>query len=213
MKQFGALFDLDGVLIDSESRYTVFWDNIESIYPTGIPDYACAIKGTTLEKILLHYDSKAVRDDITSRLKDFQLHMKYELYPGVESFLDSLYNSGIPMALVTSSDSLKMEELRRQLPGFLDRFKFVVDGDMVKHSKPDPEGYRLGAAKIGIAPADCCVFEDSLQGLKAGRAAGGKVVAVATTYPRATVEPLADLTVDLLSELSPEQIAEMWNNN
>ncbi len=88
MKRFGALFDLDGVLIDSESRYTMFWDEIEKIYPTGIPNYACAIKGTTIETILENYQEASVREDILNRLKKLQKEMVYELFPGVNGFLD-----------------------------------------------------------------------------------------------------------------------------
>lgn len=57
MRLKAALFDLDGVIIDSEKLYTVFWNDIEQMYPTGIPDYAVAIKGTTLPEIL---DRKSV---------------------------------------------------------------------------------------------------------------------------------------------------------
>lgn len=211
MKRFGALFDLDGVLIDSEGRYTEFWDGIERIYPTGIPDYARAIKGTTLETIMENYDDPDVRYDITERLHRFQQEMPFELYDGVERFLDSLSAEKVPMAIVTSSDPVKMEQLRNRLPGFVERFDVVIDGGMVIHSKPDPEGYCLAAKKIEM-PSECCiVFEDSIQGLHAGRAAGGKVVAIATTWPRATVSPFADLTVDRLAELTPERLVELFS--
>ena len=55
---------------------------------------------------------------------------------------------------------------------------------MVKNSKPDPEGYLLGASKIGVAPEDCYVFEDSMQGVEAGMRSGSTVIALATTNSR-----------------------------
>ena len=106
---YGALFDLDGVLIDSETTYTRFWTEIDSIYPTGIPDYAIAIKGTTLPEIMKHYDDEDVKADILRRIHDFQESMVYELYPGVECFLTMLRKAEIPCAIVTSSDDRKME--------------------------------------------------------------------------------------------------------
>lgn len=213
MQQFpAALFDLDGVIIDSESKYTHFWNEIESIYPTGIPDYAVAIKGTTLETILGNYNSRQIREDITERLHRFQKSMVYEPFPGALDFLQSLKARNIPMALVTSSDHAKMEELFRHIPRIKDLFNVIIDGSMVSRSKPDPQGYNLAADKLDVPYNRCCVFEDSIQGLKAGRAAGGKVVALATTYPRETVEPLADITIDALARFSPQRLLELFQH-
>lgn len=104
-----------------------------------------------------------------------------------------------------------MTRLREALPGFLDRFEVVIDGGMVTRSKPDPEGYRLAASRIGIPPADCIVFEDSLQGLQAGRAAGGRVVGLTTTWPEEAVAPYADLTAGSLAELTPLRLAALFD--
>lgn len=193
---FGALFDLDGVLIDSETTYTRFWTEIDRIYPTGIENYALAIKGTTLPEIMKHYDDSRVRADILRRITEFQESMTYELYPGVVDFLSMLRDSSVPMAIVTSSDDRKMAHLFRQHPGFQKLFDAIVDASMVTRSKPDPQGYLLGAEMIGVAPENCFVFEDSLQGLKAGRAAGAVVVGLATTYPAQKIAPLADKVID-----------------
>ncbi|MDE6051765.1 MAG: HAD hydrolase-like protein, partial [Paramuribaculum sp.] len=98
----GALFDLDGVIIDSEGTYTQFWSEIDRIYPTGIENYAYAIKGTTLPEIMKHYDDEDVKADILRRIVEFQETMRYRLYPGVERFLSELRERGIPAAIVTS---------------------------------------------------------------------------------------------------------------
>ncbi len=108
MKRYGALFDLDGVLIDSEGTYTRFWQGVEDIYPTGVENFAIAIKGTTLESILNHYPDEAVRTDIVRRLQEFQNRMDYPLYPGVQEFLQQLIDAGFRTAIVTSSDPSKM---------------------------------------------------------------------------------------------------------
>lgn len=184
MKFYGALFDLDGVLIDSESTYTRFWQEIERIYPTGIENYAIAIKGTTLPEIMKHYDDESVKSDILRRIHDFQESMTYELYPGVVGFLTELRDRGIRSAIVTSSDNRKMQLLFEQLPQLKELVDVVVDASMVTRSKPDPEGYLKAAEAIGCNPDDCFVFEDSIQGLKAGNASGATVIALATTYPQ-----------------------------
>ncbi len=184
MKFYGALFDLDGVLIDSESTYTRFWQEIDRIYPTGIENYAIAIKGTTLPEIMKHYDDESVKSDILRRIHDFQESMTYELYPGVVGFLTELRDRGIRSAIVTSSDNRKMQLLFEQLPQLKELVDVVVDASMVTRSKPDPEGYLKAAEAIGCNPDDCFVFEDSIQGLKAGNASGATVIALATTYPQ-----------------------------
>lgn len=201
MKRFGALFDLDGVLIDSESGYTRFWTELDTIYPSGIPDYGMYIKGTTLTSILRNYPTEEIRRDIVKRIHQFEATMEYPLYSGVEALLRQLRSMGVKSAIVTSSDDVKMSHLREQHPDFCDLFDAVIDASQVTRSKPDPEGYLKGAAAIGVAPEQCVVFEDSLQGLRAGRASGATVVALATTYPAEQLRDLADYVVGSAAEI------------
>lgn len=201
-----ALFDLDGVLVDSESTYTRFWENIEQIYPTGIPNYALAIKGTNLAKILAHYPSRQVRDDIVARIDRFELTMDYPLFDGATRLLDELRTHGIPTAIVTSSSVTKMESLFAKLPQLRDMVDTIVTGSDVSQSKPDPEGYLLAAARLGVPPSQCVVFEDSLQGIEAGRRSGAKVVGIATTNPREVLVGRVDLLVDNVAQINVEML-------
>lgn len=209
---FGALFDLDGVIIDSETLYTGFWNEIESEFPTGIPDYAVAIKGRTLESILGVYPTEEIRREITRRLMDFQASMRFSPLPGAMEMLESLAEAGVPAALVTSSDAVKMERLFGMMPRLRELFATVIDGSMVTHSKPHPEGYCRAAAAIGMGPEKCVVFEDSLQGLAAGRASGAVVVGMATTYPRDRIERLADCVISSWDELPLERLAALMSS-
>lgn len=201
MRPQAALFDLDGVIIDSEKLYTVFWNEINKIYPVDIPDFAVAIKGTTLPEILELYPTQEIRDDITRRLHGFQDNMDFPLIDGAMDFLQWLKDEGIPAALVTSSDPRKMERLFAKLPQLRTMFTTVIDASKVTRSKPDPQGYLLAAAELNADPSQCVVFEDSINGLKAGRASGAKVVALATTHPASKLAPLADLVISAWSAL------------
>ena len=204
-----ALFDFDGVIVDSESQYTLFWQHIENTYPTGIPDYAYAIKGTNLESILRHYDSEAVRNDIVERLHRYEAEMAYPVYDGARELLAELGRRGVGRAIVTSSDSYKMGLVYKALPWLRDNVDVIVDGTMVSRGKPHPEGYLKAAQALGVAPQRCVVFEDSLQGLQAGRASGAAaVVALATTNPREAVSQLADAVFNTLGEFR----ADMFEN-
>lgn len=198
-----ALFDLDGVLIDTESLYTIFWADIDRKYPTGIPDFAAAIKGTNLKSILLHFP-ESLRGEIVEAIHNWEHTMPYAFYPGAEQLLRDLRAAGVPIAIVTSSDSVKMECLYRQIPQFPAMVDVIVNGSMVTNGKPDPEGYLKGAELLGVAPECATVVEDSLQGLEAGRRAGGRVLGIATTNPREAVERMADKTVATVAELRVE---------
>lgn len=181
------LFDLDGVLIDSENLYTRFWDETEKLYPTGIPDFARAIKGTNLPSIMRLFKPEE-RDDIMSRILDFDSKLEYPLFDGATGLLSDLCAKGVPTALVTSSNTEKMEQLFRQYPDFRSFFNVMIDGSMVTKGKPDPEGYLLAADRLGVAPSRSVVVEDSLQGIRAGRAAGAEVWGLWTTLDRGLIE-------------------------
>lgn len=199
MRQIGALFDLDGVLLDSEGCYTQFWDSVDARFPTGIPNFSTAIKGSNLHEILHnHYDSPQVRQQVTEMLDNFQREMSYEFFEGAMEFVQRLNEAHVATCVVTSSDQKKMDSLHCQHPDFQAHFQAIVTGDMVSHAKPHPECFLLGAQMIGADIKDCIVFEDSINGLFAGRAAGATVVGLATTLPRTLIEPLADFVIDKL---------------
>lgn len=208
-RKIGALFDLDGVLIDSESTYTQFWREIDRIYPTGIDDFAIAIKGTTLPEILKYFSEESVQNDILKRIGEFQDKMEYELFPGVEQFLKKLKERGIPMAIVTSSDEKKMQLLFSQHPDFKKYFDVVIDASMITHSKPNPEGYLKAADRLGCRPEDCFVFEDSLQGLKAGKSSGATVIGIASTYPTEMLKGKAAMITDGLKDIDVDDLLAM----
>lgn len=206
MHNTAALFDLDGVLIDTEGIYYKFWDEIDRIYPTGIEDFASYIKGSTLKKILTYYPEPEVRDDIISRLEEHERLMRYNVFEGVVDFLEQLQDAIIDCAIVTSSNEDKLGKLFMQNPGFKDYFKVIICDKDVTKSKPDPEGYLLAAARLGADPCDCYVFEDSFSGLEAGRRSGAKVVALATTNTRESLMDKADMVIDSFVGLTLEKI-------
>lgn len=196
-----ALFDLDGVLIDTEPVYTEIWTNIERSFPTGIENFAHKIKGTTLPNILATYFPDAERQSrVVEMLKKEEGEMRFELFDDVIEFLEYLKRENIPAAIVTSSGDEKMERLFAMIPGFKDYFKVVVTDSWVTAGKPAPDCYLAAAKALDVDPADCWVFEDSFNGLKSGRAAGAHVVAITSTNPRESLAPLADIVVDHLSE-------------
>lgn len=187
----GFLFDLDGVIIDSESLYTRFWEETEGEFPTGIPDFAHHIKGTTVESIMQYFPEQ-LRGEILQRIYRFDANLTYPLFDGAVSLLTKLKARGIKTAIVTSSNREKMEQFHKVLPQMRPLFDVIVGGESVSHGKPDPEGYLLAARNLSLAPEQCIVVEDSVQGMRAGRAAGCQVWGVCTTVATNIVSELAD---------------------
>lgn len=215
--KIGFLFDLDGVLIDSETEYTRIWTAIAREFyrtPEGeIPDddhardVALRIKGQTLAHILEdNFPDPAVRTEVTEMLDMLEQRMRYCWLPGAREFLEQITHSDFDAVLVTSSNSVKMKHLREELPELESYFKAMVCAESIKHSKPDPEGYLLGANLIGANPARCAVFEDSVQGVTAGRRAGAFVTGVAGTVGAERLEEYSDMIVSSLTEINLDEL-------
>ena len=200
-----ALFDLDGVLIDSETLYTRFWDNVGKVHNLPSPTFAYDIKGTTLTDILnTHFSNPQVRKDVDRLLHEFENEIVYPIFPGALEFVDLLRSQGLKTVIVTSSDTKKMDFLFAQHPGFSSHFDAIVTACDVTRSKPDPEPYLKGAEKAGVHPEECIVFEDSFQGLESGRRAGCRVIGLSTTNPAEAIAPKADMVAPSLATLVSE---------
>ena len=195
MQRSIALFDLDGVILDTEGSYTAFWDDYGSRHFSE-KDFGLKIKGQTLVKILADYfPDENERKSITDAINDFERNMSYPFVPGVENYIKSLKSNGIRTAVVTSSNLLKMENVYRCHPGFREMFDMILTSEDFSESKPSPYCYLKAMRLFGAGPEDCVVFEDSLAGLQAARASGAFVTALTTTNPEEVVRNYADLVI------------------
>lgn len=197
-RKTGVLFDLDGVLVDSEGEYTKFWGGMGHRYNVGGETFASDIKGTTLTEILKAFP-ESEREGIVSELHEFEKNMTYPWIAGAETFVKSLAEAGIPFAIVTSSDEVKMSYLFKAHPDLKEIVTALITAGLVTKSKPDPEGYLKGASMIGVPIEDCFVFEDSMQGLEAGRLSGATVIGLATTNSRERINGKAHEIIDDLA--------------
>lgn len=208
----GVLFDLDGVLVDTESQYSIFWGKMGIEYNTGIPDFADRIKGSNLAAILnTYFPEKSVQDEIVEKLNAFQAAMTYEICPGVKEFISQLKQHNIPTCIVTSSDDKKMEQLFAYQPYFRENFSNIITGDQVTNSKPHPECFLKGAQKIGVDIKDCLIFEDSMQGITAGLASGAKVIALSTTCSIEQISTLTNVIIPGFKDFSLDVIPQLFD--
>jgi len=193
-----ALFDLDGVVFDTEPQYTEFWGSQCRLYHPERPGLEQEIKGSTLTQIYDRWFSGDLESEqplITRRLDAFEAQMRYEYIAGFEQFIADLHAHGVKTAVVTSSNQPKMESVYRAQPQFKQLFDAILTSEDFEYSKPHPDCYLKAAARFNAEPSECIVFEDSFNGLKSGRAAGMKVVGLATTNPAGSIAPLSDIQI------------------
>jgi HAD superfamily hydrolase (TIGR01509 family) len=191
-----ALFDLDGVVFDTEPQYTVFWGGICRQYHPEHPGLEYEIKGQTLTQIYDRWFSGPLlseQDSITARLNDYEQQMHYDYIAGFEPLIATLHHHGVKTAVVTSSNIPKMESVYRYQTGFCSLFDAILTSEDFERSKPDPDCYIKAAQRLETETDECIVFEDSFNGLKSGRAAGMTVVGLATTNTVEAIKPLSDL--------------------
>ena len=210
MKQLkAALFDLDGVVFDTEPQYTVFWGEMCRRYHPEHPGLEHEIKGSTLDQIYNCWWSGALekeRETVTRLLNDFEARMDYTYIRGLETFIADLHRHGVKTAVVTSSNKPKMESVYRARPEFRTLFDAILTSEDFSESKPSPDCYLRGAARLGVETDACVVLEDSFNGLKSGRAAGMFVIGLATTNSREAIAPLSDVQIDDYEGLTYEKV-------
>ncbi len=209
--KIAVLFDFDGVVMDTESQYSVFWHKMGVDY-LGIFDLEDRVKGQTLKYIydMFFAGMTSQQDEITKALNRFEQEMDYEYVPGVEAFIADLRRHGVKMAVVTSSNDQKMAAVYRKHPEVKSMFDRILTADMFAHSKPAPDCFLLGMEVFGTTPATTYVFEDSFNGLKAGMASGATVIGLATTNTREEIAGLCHYVIDDFSGMTYEKLVENY---
>lgn len=210
-----ALFDLDGVVFDTEPQYTIFWGGICRQYHPEHPGLEHEIKGQTLTQIYDRWFSGPLlpeQDSITSRLNDYEQQMSYEYIAGFETLIATLCSHGVKTAVVTSSNIPKMESVYRHQPGFTSLFDAILTSEDFDRSKPDPDCYLKAAQRLDTESDECIVFEDSFNGLRSGRAAQMAVVGLATTNTFEAITPLSDLQLKNYEGVTFEQLETLLSS-
>lgn len=198
-----VLFDFDGVIADTESQYTMFWNRMGNDY-LGLDNLGIISKGQTLKLIFEKYFDGMTREqeEIVPLLDEFERNMSYDYIPGALEFMQSLKKAGIRSAIVTSSNDVKMANAYKAHPELKELVDVILTSEHFSKSKPDPECFIKAMEVLGANPEETIVFEDSFHGLAAGRASGAKVVGLATTNKSEAIAPLCDMVIDDFTYLS-----------
>ena len=184
LKPRAVIFDMDGLLLDSEPLYRITWQTAAAELGCLIDDdfYSKFVgRGTDEAELILleHFGDALPLDEFRIRWKrDFDDRLSREPLPhkpGAIALLDRVDARGIPKALATSTPRALAT---RCLGDLTSRFSIFAFGDEVEHSKPAPDLFLLAASRLGVAPDDCLVIEDSEAGVRAAHAAAMAVIMV-----------------------------------
>lgn len=185
----GAIFDMDGLLIDSERIWQRFFHEAAAergiTLPESFPREICGTGGEESRRVLgLHFpgcDPEALLRAVSA-----QVHREEEngvpLKPGAEAILRGLRGAGYRLAVASSSPQ-EMIRHNLRLDGVDTLFHVLTSGREAAHPKPQPDVFLLAAERLGLPPEECWVFEDSFRGVEAGSRAGCRVVMVPDQAP------------------------------
>lgn len=205
-----VLFDMDGVIFDSERAVRGVW--LEIADELGLRDIGAVFVrcvGVTKQRtreILSEAYPGLDFDDFDGRVRA-RFRARYgggrlPVKPGTREILSALRKAGYPLALASST---RTETVRLELEeaGLLGCFDAVVGGDMVQRSKPDPEIFLTAASRLGVSAGDCWVIEDSYNGVRAARAGGMRPIMVPDLLPpdAEMAEKAAYIVPDLFAAL------------
>lgn len=214
----GALFDWDGVVIDSSTQHEKSWKLLGEEEGRGLPgDHfkrGFGMKNEVIIPRILGWtdDPEAVRRLSLRKEALYREIIRAEgigALPGVRELLATLRDHGVPCSVASSTHRENIETVFDAL-GIREYFSAVITSEDVSHGKPDPEVFLKSAEALGKAPQRCVVFEDAHVGIEAGLAAGARVIAVATTHP---IESLSDahLAVSTLEAVDWDTVTGLFD--
>jgi len=205
--KYSVLFDMDGVLVDSETV-------INEAAIIGLKEYGINARpedfipfvgagedryiGGVAEKYGVKYKS-----EMKERVYQIYLDIvdeKIKVFDGVIGLLDMLKSNKNKMALVSSADLVKINANLKAAGIAKDYFDAIISGEDVQHKKPSPDIYLHASKKLGTKPENCIVIEDAINGIQAAKAAGMKCIAVTTSFSR-----------DIIAKEQPDYICDNLN--
>jgi beta-phosphoglucomutase len=188
----GVLFDMDGVLVDSEeyicqAAIGMFRERGVDAKPEDFIPFVGMGENRYLGGVAEKYGLESEIDDIKARTYEIYETItrgKLKPLPGALEFVSRCREIGLKLAVATSADRIKMEINLREIGLPAGAFDITVNGLEVERKKPFPDIYLAAAAKLKLVPGKCLVVEDAVSGVRAAKAAGCKCLAVTTSFSR-----------------------------
>lgn len=186
-----VIFDMDGVLVDSEplintAAIAMFRENGLAVQPDDFLPFVGAGEDRYIGGVAEHY---AFPLDIpAAKKRTYEIYLdlvptQLETFPGAIDLVHDCRKAGLSLAVASSADAIKVRANLEKIGLPIQFWEAVIKGEDVKQKKPAPDIFLSAAAKLGVAPKECVVVEDAVNGVQAAKAAAMRCVAVATTFP------------------------------
>lgn len=209
MKQKTIIFDMDGVLVDSEWQYHLrmkeFLKENQVFLSEDVMSRLIGMSWDNMVSLILSSSKIGwTAEEFNRRLEEHnkrigRLHYDTCIFQDTRETLQALETSGYRLALASSSEEIYVRQMLEDC-GLEEKFQVVLSHKDVKRSKPDPEIYLKAAEKLGVSPQECIAVEDSFYGIAAAKGAGMTVVALRPLHYEID-QSAADLQIDHLKEL------------
>jgi beta-phosphoglucomutase len=204
------IFDMDGVLVNSEPHHVIIEKQLFSQLNLTISkeehrSYMGKSSEQMWSEIIRNHKLSDTAEELAGKNTDIIIRYfsdlpEIELMPGIKKLLESLYQKGIPMAVASSSDAQAIEIILSRT-GLSNYFLYKVSSSLVANGKPEPDIYLFTAGLLGVKPEECLVVEDSNNGMKAAKAANMLCVAFKGVTSAVTDQSLAAESIDDFSQL------------
>jgi len=213
------LFDMDGVIVDNHPFHEKAWQAFCQKHGITLTSqqYKAHINGRTVTDVTRYiFQGQTLTEAQVHAYSQEKEALYRQLYhahlaptPGLSAFLQLAQAQPLPMAVATSAPT---ENVTFTLDGLQLRnaFEAVIDSSMISKGKPDPEIYLKAAQALQVPPESCIVFEDAISGIQAGRAAGCKVVGLATTHTANEIEHLCHAVYTNFENMQLLQLQDLF---
>lgn len=214
---YAIIFDMDGVIIDSNPYHKIAWDRFLTKRGIHFDDdlFDNTLSGRTGissirllmgQELTLEVVNKYVHEIDKEFLKILGQDNNVGPIPGLPGFLKNIKSSGTKTALATSAPPENVD-LTLEKTGLRSYFDMILDKNDVTNGKPDPEVYLKTVMKLNAQKKDCIVFEDSKMGIKSALNAGLRVIGVSTSHNREELlEEGVSMVIDDFTALDPEDV-------
>lgn len=210
---------MDGTMVDNTPYHFKTWQTLYKKY--GIGDlseetYKTEISGVPIMDTVRSLFPDADEETLKSLVREKE-QLYQEIYTpfiapinGLENLLTELKDGGVKLAMASSASWDDIDFVLSHVK-VRQYFDVIIDGNRVSKGKPNPQIFLKAAADLHMRPEDCIVFEDSMAGIKAGNAAGMKVVGITTAHPANRLQP-TNLTINDYTELSLQKLQALFGS-